>query len=409
MWFAISTVLAFFIWLIATTTANPIEERGFSRIPVQIDVPAGLILTNEPTRNVRVDVRAQQSILNRLTADDIIVRADMSMTQPGQYIVPLIVDIARTANADTQPTQITVYLEQVITQQKPVQINVLNPPAADIDHNDPVPDALQVQVSGASNRVSEIVAVRGDIDLSQQRASFEADIPLIAVNADGETIDGVTVTPRTTRVTVALIQREDVQQLPIRPNLLVTTLPPNYRLESIRYEPQTIFISGSPIALRAVGSALDTEPINLAGRTETFTINVPLALPSDELIILSEDNFVTVTVGISPQTSVLQIDDVPVTIIGLDPIYTAQISPPSISVLLSGAIGELDGLTSADLEAVVDVNNLTVGTHELIPAIVVKQRQVNIDTKTPLPSSVNVSILTVQPETTPEATPETTP
>jgi YbbR domain-containing protein len=404
IWFAVSILFAFLIWVIATTQANPIGERGFSRIPVQIEVPDGFILTNDPTSSVRVDVRAQQSVLNRLTNDDIIVRADLSNLESGQHVVPLQVNIARTASADTQPTQINVTLEQSVTQQKPVQLEITQAPAADLDYDPPLPDVLQVQVSGASNQVAEIVAVRGELDLSQQRTSFEIDVPLVPIDIEGNVVSGVTVTPRNTRVSVALAQRDDVQQVSVRPNILVTSLPEGYLLESISYEPQTVFLSGSPSALQGVGTSVNTNPITLLGRTDDFTLEVPLSLPSSDLIVLNDASTITVTVGISAQSSAVQLDNIPITVIGAGDGDQIAVSPPNISVVLNGAIDTLEDLTSDDLEAIVDVSGLVSGTYELEPNIVVQQGQIVVDSRTPLPSLVSVTIDEFNESSSPEAT-----
>ncbi len=139
MWLLGSLILAWLVWFVAVTQADPVEQRQFRNIPVQIDIDEGLLIANEPTRYTRVNLRAQRSVLNLLTIDDVVVRADLMNMGPGTYTVPLRAEVARSAIADTQPTQITVVLQQVESRQKPVKVLVTHEPPADFAYDELMP------------------------------------------------------------------------------------------------------------------------------------------------------------------------------------------------------------------------------------------------------------------------------
>jgi len=412
LWLLGSFIISFGVWFFATIQANPIREQQFRNIPIQIEIPEGFIITNDPLENAQVLIRAQNDVLNLLTSDDIVIRATLDNDIAGTYTIPLIASSARSASIDTQPTQITLTIEQELSQQKPVEINITELPAVDLDFESPTSDILQVRVRGANDLVTEVARVEAIIDLSERRASFETDVQLTPVNADGELVNNVTIEPRTARINVNIVQRDDVQLVSVRPNVLIETLPTDYVLRSISYAPQTIFISGSPDALGEIGNTIETDSISLEGQTGDFEIVVPLALPNSELLILSDESFVRVSIGITPQSASLQFDNIPITLIGIDESQVADVSLDTISVVINAPVIVLNDLTASDIEAVIDLNNLSADTYELEPTIIVKQGQVVVDSVTPLPSFITVTIndlaeQTPEPESTLESTPQT--
>ncbi len=406
-WFLVSLLLALLVWATATLQSNPINQRSFNNIPVQIEVPSGLILTSPTRATARVFVRAQQSTLDLLASEDIVVRAELGDRREGTHTVPLSVTVNRSGafSLDTQPTQITLVLEPIKTEQKPVTLVVTNPPPIDYTYEEPSSDVLQAQVSGALNRVLEVVELRGEVDLSNQRNPLSLDVPLYAVDIQGKRVNDVTVEPRTTRVQARIYPRDDVRQLSVRPNISIETLREGYVLTKISYEPQSVFVSGALSELSTIGATLETLPISLSDATRDFSVDVPLALPEGVLLI-GANNTVTVNIGIAAQTTVRQFDNIPVEYIGLTAGYSVTFTPDKISVVLSGPITQINSITSEDIHAIIDLNNVSPGNKEIEPRIVIQQGEIVPDNITPLPAVINVSI---SPPSSPTVAPTSTP
>jgi len=405
-WFLGALILAFFVWFVATRQADPIETRSYANVPIQFDVPQGLIVTGDPNSSATVTVRAQQSELARLSRDDVVVRAPLEGLGPGVHTVPLQASVARTASVeDTRPTQITLTLEQIVSQQKPVSIVITEPPAADISFDQPTDYLAQVTVRGAESDVSEVVSVRGEIDLSGRRRPFEAEVVLTPLDVDGDSVEDVTLEPRTISVPVNLFRRDDVISVSVQPDILFDTLPDGYSPTSISYEPQVIFLSGPASILEAIGDTVFTEPISLADHTSDFVETVPLRLPGD-VLVFGGTRSVTVSIGVVPQLGILQLDDIPVEIIGQSEGLTLQYSPETLSVVLNGPRVLLDSLTAADVRAVIDVNGLQPANYELAPQIILQQGQAEMDSIITLPARVSVVVRSPQAEGTPSASPE---
>jgi YbbR domain-containing protein len=409
IWFAASLGLALVVWFVATLQADPIGQRQFNSVEIQMDLDEGMIITSSPLRSARVIIRAQQTVLNLLTEEDIVLRADLRGRGAGSHTVPLSIEISRPASADSQPAQITVTLQQIVSQQKPVTIAPIDL-AANFTFTNLVQDVVQAEVSGAADDVNRVVALRAALDLTDQSSSavVERALPLIAVDESGNTLTSVTVTPRTVLVSLDVQQRDDVRIVTVRPSIQFDTLPANFEFRNVDYEPRTVIINGPPEALAQLGDTVDTIPISLADRTTSFTIEVPLALPEDEgLLVLSSAGTISVRVDISEQTMSVPFENVPVTIIGTSSDLIGQVNPAQIAVVVNGPVSLIEQIKPSDVQAIVNVSALQAGTHELVPQVTLLQGQISISPEnlTLLPSSVDVILTPLQGEVTPEPAP----
>lgn len=418
-WFVASLVIAMIIWFIAKIEADPIGQRLFTR-PISIIVDDAMIITDRSSDNARVFVNAQQSTLTILQQDDITVTADLQGQPAGRYTIPLDVDISRLASADTQPAQIIVEIEQRISQQVGIEIDIDAPPvnyaAGTIER-----EFFQAVVSGAAAGVNQVSRIVGDLDLSNQQSAsvVERTLVLYAEDENGNRVTDVSIEPASIVVTVPVAQRENTRTFAVRPNIQFATLPENYvfRNDGFSYEPNTVIINaGSPQVLDALGDTIDTVPISLEDRTSDFTVEVALDLPEDEdLIILSESNSVIVNISISEETTTLLLENIPIQTIGFSENngLSMTANPLNVSVLLTGAVSVLDTITAEDIQAVVDLNNIEAGTHLITPQIDIRQGQINLEAENIrlIPEQITVTIIepqaevTVSPETTAQPSP----
>jgi YbbR domain-containing protein len=396
LWFSASLALAVLVWFVATLEANPVGEAGY-RADVQILKDDGMIITNNPRSSVQVFIQAQANVLNLLGPEDILVTADVRGRAPGTYTIPLQVAIARPARGDTQPAQITITLEQLVTRQKPVQVAII-PPSANFVTQDLQQTVVQVEVSGSLERVSAVETLLAELDLSEQRAeaTVERTIQLLPVDAAGNPVSDVTMNPRNVDISVAVIQRDDVREVNVRPFILFNTLSANYEFDNLNdWEPRSVLISGSPQDLEQLGSAVDTIPISLEDRTGDFVAEVPLDLPAGDFIVLSGNGTITVDIAIREEATTISLENVPVNLIGVPTGYTAQAAPEVISIVLNGPHSLLSDLNTNDIQAVVDTNGLAAGTSDVVPQISIRQGQVNVAAIniTLLPSRVSVTLI----------------
>ena len=337
--------------------------------------------------------------------EDVVVRADLTRLGAGTHTVPLDVQVAvpesdsiRRLVAQTQPSQITVELEQIVGFDKSLSIFVIGPPPIGFRNDEPETDVLEVLVNGASTIVSEVVDIRADLDLSAYRSPILMDVRLYAVDAEGDRVNDVQLEPQTVSVSVDITRRDDVRQIAVRPNILVGTLPEGYTFKTFSSDPPSLFIGGAPEQLSAIADTLFTAPISLEDRRSEFEITVPVELPDDELIVMGGDNSITVSIEILPITTSRQIADIDVGAIGLGEGFVVAIVPQSVTAIVNGPVALVDTLTSEDIQVVLDLNGLAAGVYDLEPSIGINQSELSESDISLLPAELNVEI--VSPEST---------
>lgn len=398
-WLLVSVLLAVGVWYIAVTSSDPIGSRRFQRVPVQLmPSDAAPEITHNPTRFVTVTVQGSQGTVSSRRSEDIVVRADLTGLGPGTHTVPLAVNVAdsgsiRRLEAQSQPSQITVTLELRESFQKKIDIIVTHPPPIGFRYDDPVTDIRyrQVIVSGAASIVAQVAAVQGDLDLSDSRNPIETDLRLYAVDADGGRVDGVELGAQTAPVSVSITRRDDIRQIAVRPYILPDTQPQGFNFSISRYEPQTVFIRGNPEQLAELEDTLLTEPIDLENRQSDFETNVRVELPDEGLLVIGDNN-ITVSINILPINTTRQLENIEVGAVGLGAGYTVEIVPQSVSAFVDGPVSLVEGLSSADIQVIVDLDGREPGIYPLEPSISINQAELSGEDVSLLPEVVTVEI-----------------
>ena len=265
-WFLGCLALAFVVWVIAFLQNDPIIEwRLTERVPIRVEPDAGLIITDDSsfTNTASVYLQGPESVRTLLTADDVIVVADLSGLSTGTHVVPLTATTARGARvANISPSQITVTLELQAAQFVPIREHIINSPPPDVEIASITFDVLQAEVRGPESAIAQVVAAEVPLDLENQRATYTTDVRLIPVNVDGIEVDDVTITPQTVSVTANLQQSDSIWELTVRPQL-IGELPEGYFLGSIEYDPQILYVSLPADVPDELPDTAFTEPINL--------------------------------------------------------------------------------------------------------------------------------------------------
>ncbi len=409
-WFLGSLALAFLVWIIATFQSNPVIQQRFpDLIEVRLTPDEGMLITAPITANrmATVVVRAPRSVQELLRADEIELWADLTGLSPGEHTVDIQAHLSRQPGTivDISPSRIRLTLEEAAQKQVPLRAVISSEPPAGYSRDEPTFDVSlnQVLVSGTASRVNEVIAAQAVLDLRQQRNPYEADIRLIAVNADDNIVSDVTIDPAVVHVLVNIRRRDDVREISVRPNIQGEP-PAGYVLNALSYEPQTVLVSGAPASLAALPETLSTAPIDLSQQTDTFSISVPVEMPDSSLIVLSQEN-INVRIEISAVTTSRQFDSITVETLGVPPNSEVHLAPSVVSVLVTGPLAQLDAMTAADIRVLLDLNNLSPGNYTLVPTVSLSQPQAATANTSVLPAEIDVEIALTTPVTTPRPEP----
>ncbi|KXK22473.1 MAG: YbbR family protein [Chloroflexi bacterium OLB15] len=402
-WFLGCLALAFVVWVIAFLQNDPIIEwRLTERVPIRVEPDAGLIITDDSsfTNTASVYLQGPESVRTLLTADDVIVVADLSGMSTGTHVVPLTATTARGARvANISPSQITVTLELQAAQFVPIREHIINSPPPDVEIASITFDVLQAEVRGPESAIAQVVAAEVPLDLENQRATYTTDVRLIPVNVDGIEVDDVTITPQTVSVTANLQQSDSIWELTVRPQL-IGELPEGYFLGSIEYDPQILYVSLPADVPDELPDTAFTEPINLDNRTRDFVEIANIEIPITGAVPMSTQQ-VTVSISVEAQIVTRQFDAVSLELTGRRQGFSYVLEPQTVSVILTGPQPVLNTLQTSELRAVADVGSLSeTGTFRVPISTPITTANPAISASI-LPSEV---VITVSNSRTPETT-----
>ena len=374
-WFLVALALAFFVWLLATAEADPIQERQYASIPVQINSDPELTITYQSREAVSVTVRAPLSSLSKLTREDITVRAELRDLGAGTHSVELETSATRRAVVDPQPRQVTVTLEELLSQEVPIVADVSEIPPAGYEYDEPIFQRSQVTVTGAATRVQSVTAVLAGIDLSGKRDTLEIDLRLTPIDADGNPVSGVTLDPQNVGVTVPVTLREDARIVSVKPDIDSDSLPEGYDVTSISYDPKTVMVIGPEDAMARLPDGLPTERITLEGITEDFDVAVPVLFDYEDLNLLGERT-ISVSVSVTALEETEIFEEIPVAVVGLDETLAAELVTDRVTVFVSGPRPIISALENDDISAVLDLNGFSPGTYDVALSVTSSEGQV---------------------------------
>lgn len=380
-------VLGLSVWIAAVTAADPDEVRALPA-PVSMEVVGqdpGLVITGDIPKEVRLTIRAPQSVWDQLTTSPDSVRAvlDLSGVKAGEYrLSPQIQIEARPARIITvNPSTIMLTLEPLVSRPLGLQTTLSGQPAIGYQAGDLTLEPQQVLVSGPESRVSLVTRVRVVVNISGIRESIAQDFQVEALDQNNATVDGIAVNPGTVHVSLPVVRQGGFRDMAVK--VEVRGYPaPGYRLDSISVFPPvvTVYSSDADLVSRLPG-VVETQPLDLDAASNNLNLRVSLVLPTGVSVVGQQT--VLIQAGISPVQSSLTLTGQPVEIMGLPDELEAQVSPLTVDVILSGPIPTLDTLRPQDVRVMVDVTDLTPGSYQLTPTVQILTSNVDVESINP--------------------------
>jgi YbbR domain-containing protein len=403
----LSFILALIVWVSSVTASDPnIERTRTAPIEVMGQEPDTLMVGSIPTQ-ARVTVRTPNSVWNRMASVDNAVQTwiDLTGLGAGTHEVPVqlyISEVFRPVRLiSLNPETVTVTLEELVSTDFVVQLEVNGEPAVGYQAGVAAKRPSVVTVTGSESLVSQVVAVSTTLDISDANETIRADLPLQAIDAEGEIVDDVTITPDSVEVVQPITLLGGYRNMVVKV-VTIGRVAVGYKMTNVSVSPPNVVVfSTDPQVVNDLPSFIETEPIDITGADDDIEALLSLVLPEGVSVV--GDDKVLVQVNIAAIEGSITIS-LPVTVIGLLPTYSAQVSPDTVDVILSGPIPELDAITPTDIRAVVNVEEFEFGTYQVEVDVNVLLEGVWVETV--LPATVEVTIgLAMTPTPTPTLTP----
>lgn len=361
-------VFAIIVWAVATSEENPQHEAIFAdAIALEVSSPSSLVVSQQSAETVRVRVRAPQASWDQLQRASFHAIVDLKSFGVGRFEVPVkvSVDDTRATVQSVEPSTIAVTIEPAKSRFIDAHAQVLDEAPLGYTFKPPTLSQAQVTVSGPASLVDQVSEVVADVFLRGARSPIEREAPLVARDAQGKEIKGVSISPGSVIAKITVEQRVGFKDVSIK-TVLRGNVAAGYWVSNIVVTPSTATVVGSADALAKVSGFVETAPIDVNGATADIGSRAVLALP-DGVSVLNSDAInvrVSVTAILSGQTVRRKI-----ALQGLRTGLTATISPDSVDVIVSGPLPSLQALPPEAALVVLDATGLGAGIYPLKPRV----------------------------------------
>jgi YbbR domain-containing protein len=399
----LALALAVAVWISAVTATDPNDDHAYPRpVPITyIGQDPGMLLIEEPVRQMTLSLKAPRSIWDRLTADMSLIKAQVDLygLGPGVHRLPVQVNVALRPVEITGvlPDMVTVKLEALATITMDVHLLVKGEPAVGFQAGDPVMLGSQVTVSGPDSLVTRVNELRAQLDLTNAKEDVRQVLDVQALDTAELPVTGVTLSPDKITVNVPITQRGGYRNMVVK--VIVTgQIASGFRLSNVFVFPPVVTVfSSNPSLVENMPGYVETVPINLNGARDGLDLQVRLNLPTG--IQLVGDQTVNVQVAITAIEGSLTLANMKVDTTGLDANMEVTISPDRVDVILSGPLYLLDKLSASQVRVYIDLTGRTAGTYQLFPTVVLDNKDIRVESL--LPGTIEVIIINVTPTPTP--------
>lgn len=368
----VCVLLSIILWVYVTNIENPLKTIELNKVNVQLlnsDILAesGQILA--PNQDITVSLKLEGSIqdIYKVSAADFSAVIDLQpyALKIGENTIPVtIIDSPSDITIkNLSGLTATIVVEELTEKEVPVisdiDVTVKNSYYASAAETDPE----IITVSGPKSLVDRVdsVEVSGSEDNVDQTIVKNYDIYAVDVNRNK--VAGVSFSQDTVQVTIRVNEGKTV------PINVVTEgkLPDGLRLINTEVKEKSIDISGPDGVLSNI-SEIDTEAIDLSKITEDTSIEVGVIIPEGAV----NESSKTVTVDISLERTETKEIEVPFTVQGLSEDFNSVIDTDKVKVTIRGYSKNLEGITAADLTAVLDLTSINAeGDYTLKPAVTI--------------------------------------
>ncbi|MCP4140579.1 MAG: hypothetical protein GY755_09870 [Chloroflexi bacterium] len=404
--FLLAFVLATGVWIAAVNASNPDVEQDYPA-PIPLEVvgqDTALVITNNYTKQITLNLRAPQSIWTQLTANDESIHAilDLSGLKPGEYsLTPQIqVGIQPTRIISFTPPSIEIKLEELVTQNFPINLSLDLETSIGYQAGSERLNVNEMQISGPKSLVGRVDKVQASFTKSDIREDINESLSIAALDAEGKVVRGIDLSFETVDLFIPISQEGGYRDMAVK--VVVEGQVANlHRLTNITVFPLVVTVYSADTQLvNSLSGILETEALNIDGISEDVSARLKLNLP--ENVSLVGDQSVLVKVSVEAILSSLTISEKALEIINLDPALVAELSSLTVDVIISGPLPALDALSTDDLRVILDVEGLDIGVHQLVPIVEILDEDIQVETI--LPESIEITLSTA-PLATPTASP----
>jgi YbbR domain-containing protein len=316
------------------------------------------------TKSVTIRVRATESVLNDLTAEDFSATADLADATTDVVAVPVRIE-SKQAGVDVievTPSQVTVRLEDVTFRTVPVRTKIVGTPPRGFQAGELTVSPEAAIITGPESLVERVQFVEADVNLTGVSTSFEQELILQARDEQGGNVLGVNIEPATAVVTAEIEQLEFSAAFIVQPEIIGVPAT-GFSVTAIEVQPPLVTVTGPASVFQTIDpvDGIGTVPVSIDGASSDVVRTVAVLLPENASV---DQEQVTVRIVIRPTVAALTFE-VPVDVINIGPGLTPELDQDVVRVTITGSLIELAGVSAADIAATLDLEGIDAGTYTI--------------------------------------------
>lgn len=385
----LSLGIAIVVWLFVVNVNNPITTKSFIINDVQllneayIDADGKMCMRDGTQTSIRVTVKAQRKILDKLSASDVYAVADLQQavsldTDP--VMVPITVSCGNISqdNIEVSPQNLSLHLEDKVTQEFVVNVTTDNTkPDKSYEVGELTSSPEKIKITGPESLINKIDKVNASINVEGATEDVTQDTDVKIIDKNGEDFSESDMSYlNVSKVSVTAKLWSVISDVKVSVDYTGTPAD-GYQVESITATPKEISVAGSAEGLQKLKEQNNTieVPASLVDVTGQSTdvetkINISDYLPEGVKLTSDLSGDVFINVNILPTGSTLcEIPTKNITVNNAPDGLQVAFDTASIETRIKKDSSDLADLTESDIEASIDIDGMEQGSYNVPVAI----------------------------------------
>ena len=373
-------LFAFMLWLLVVNIDDPVDTKTFDSIPVTIE-HAEVVTQDQRsyqvldgTDTVGVTVSATRSVLEKISAENIVATADMrELYLESQIPIEITIPGYEFESATANPRNVQVKIEQNKSDTFPITVTTTGTVRDGYVLGNVQADPERVTVNGPESVIDRISKVVAQVNVSGLSEDSSIDAVLTYYDSDNNEISAEQLANNlgTTGVKVN-VTLYHTARIPVTVDTSGVTAADGYSISEVTWTPEEIQLAGEEEVLDALESiripADAVDITSISQRTEQ-TVDITPYLPEGTRLVDENGNNILVTARVAREGT--KSFDIPVGSITVDNLSDSLTvsgygSGDDLEVHIGGPQEQLNSLQLSDLAVSIDLKDCTkAGDYEV--------------------------------------------
>lgn len=281
--------------------------------------------------------------------------ADLADLAEGTHTITLEpLNFSSKVEVSLNPSTVEVTIKKKVTNSFSLGYEFINTNKADkiYSYSEPEFSQRDVIVKASNDKIEQISSVKALIDISDKTTDFTEEVPIVAYDQNGESMD-VDILPETVTVSVKVSTPNKKVPIVMIPE---GEMEENLCIEGYELSEEFITIYAPERILKEIDKIELKVPVNMI--KETTTQPMPITLP--EGVNKGSISKVDVTIKVT-KAETKKLDEIAIKVVNLNDKFNVKLPNDGfVSVVVKGASALLEQITSEDIEVLLDLTNNSV-------------------------------------------------